>query len=214
MEKDVSTEQRIINAARKVFIQKGMSGARMQDIADEAGINKALLHYYFRSKDKLFQIIFREAAEKLLVTVKDITGNETPLEEKITALCNRYMDVLSENPYLPLFVLHEIHQDPGRIINFFKGKNMVPQLQKFFLQIQDAVDNRRIKPISPPQLVINIISLCVFPFAASPLMQTLFDLDTWQFNLFIEERKKKLPEFILAALKPEKNDLLSMNKHP
>lgn len=203
MEKDTSTEQRIIESARKVFLLKGMYGARMQDIADEAGINKALLHYYFRSKDKLFDIIFLEAAGKLILSVRDIIGNDRSLEDKITGLCNRYMGLLSENPCLPIFVLNEIHQNPERIIRMFREKETDLHLQTFFRQIQEAVDKKQIKPVSPLQLMTNIISLCVFPFAARPLFQALFNMDQWQFNLFIEERKRQVSELILGTLRPD-----------
>ncbi|TAN02294.1 MAG: TetR/AcrR family transcriptional regulator [Chitinophagaceae bacterium] len=205
-EVDPSTEQLILEAARNVFLQKGMSGARMQDIADEAGINKALLHYYFRNKSRLFEMIFREALQKLLVSIKDIVDNDMSLEEKITTICVRYISMLSENPYLPLFVLHEIHQDPRRIIQFFKEKEIEFHLQKFFLQIQDSISHGSIRQVSPPQLMINIISLCVFPFAAGPLIKSIFGIDQWQFQMFVEERKKQVPEFVLAALRPAINN--------
>lgn len=202
--KDESTEQRILNAAREVFIRKGMSGARMQDIADEAGINKALLHYYFRSKEKLFEMVFREAVQKIMFTIKDIVDKNAPLDKKITAICDRYISELSKSPFLPLFILHEIHQEPKRIIRFFQEAEISSYLPKLFLQIQEEVDKGHIRPVSPPHLMINIISLCVFPFAASPLLKSALGLDQWQLQMFMEERKKQVPEFILASLYPKK----------
>jgi AcrR family transcriptional regulator len=202
--KDSNTEQQILEAARKIFIRKGMSGARMQDIADEAGINKALLHYYYRSKEKLFEMVFREAAQKILISIKDIAEDDMPLDKKIVSICDRYLSELAKSPFLPLFILHEINQDPKRVINFFKESRMEDHLQKLFRQIQNEADKGNIRPVNPPHLMINIISLCVFPFAASPLLKAAFSLDQWQLKMFMEERKKQVPEFILAALYPAK----------
>ena len=115
--KDKSTEERILEAAKKVFVQKGMAGARMQDIADEAGINKALLHYYFSNKEKLFEMIFLEAASKLFPRINAIFSSDQPLFEKIESFCEEYIAVVMENPYLPLFVLYEINQDPAYFMN-------------------------------------------------------------------------------------------------
>src|SRR4249920_2351657 len=101
---DVSTEEKILSAAKKVFISRGMAGARMQDIADEAGINKAMLHYYFKNKEKLFEVIFMEAAAQLFPRINEIFFSDYSLFEKIERFCEEYMAVVMENPYLPLFV--------------------------------------------------------------------------------------------------------------
>src|SRR6478735_10691909 len=98
MKKDLSTEEKILNAAKKVFLTKGMDGARMQDIADKAGINKALLHYYFRSKDKLFERIFIEEAQKFMPRVTHIMLSEMTLFEKIEKFVGEYIDTLIQNP--------------------------------------------------------------------------------------------------------------------
>ena len=91
MKKDFTTEEKILTAAKQVFLTRGMDGARMQDIADEAGINKALLHYYFRSKDQLFEKIFLEVAHAFLPRVLGILESESTLFEKIERFCNEYI---------------------------------------------------------------------------------------------------------------------------
>src|ERR1700741_3146545 len=139
MSQERNTEEQIIAAAKKIFIQKGMAGARMQDIADEAGINKALLHYYFHSKQKLFEVIFLEAAQKLFPKINEIFNSDRPLFEKIEKFCEEYITVVIENPYLPLFVFNEINQDP----EYFLGKVWVgsakPNPEKFLAQIEHEV---------------------------------------------------------------------------
>lgn len=201
MEKtDNNTEQRILEAARKVFIRKGMSGARMQDIADEAGINKALLHYYYRSKQKLFEMVFRGAAGELFVGIQDIIDSDRPAIQKLTAIAERYISAFSKSPYLPLFVMNEVNQNPKMITEFFKESAIQPALQRFFAQIQQEMDEGRFRKTSPPHLLINIISLCIFPFVANPILKTVFALDQWQLQLFMEERRKHVPEFIRNAI--------------
>src|SRR6201991_2963463 len=121
--KDTDTKERILEAARNVFVHKGMFGARMQDIADEAGINKALLHYYFKSKEKLFEEVLREAAIKLFPRINEIFTSDDSLFTKIELFCEEYITVVLENPYLPLFVLNEMNQDPVYFINKIKEEN-------------------------------------------------------------------------------------------
>ena len=110
-----STEERILEAAKKVFIRKGMYGARMQEIADEAGINKALLHYYFRSKNKLFEAIFQEAFHEFVPNAFGILKSDMPFEEKIRLFVSNYIDLISTNPFLPIFIINEINQNPDRL---------------------------------------------------------------------------------------------------
>ena len=104
-----NSEEKILNAAQSVFIQKGMDGARMQEIADEAGINKALLHYYFRTKQKLFEAILKKVFSNILPNLMDMVHSDLPIEEKLGIFIENYIDLLMENPYLPNFILKENH---------------------------------------------------------------------------------------------------------
>lgn len=199
--KDKSTQDRILDAARKVFVRKGMYGARMQDIADEAGINKALLHYYFKNKEKLFEEIFMEAAYHLFPKVNAIFVSEQPLFAKIEQFCDEYITAVLENPYLPLFVLNEMNRDPVYFMNklWIKGKG--PQPQKFLEQIHAEVAKGTIKNINPLQLLMNLLSMTIFPFISKPLLQMNLGIDEWQFRMFLEQRKKEIPKFIIDAIK-------------
>lgn len=199
--KDKSTEERILAAAKKSFVSKGMAGARMQDIADEAGINKALLHYYFRNKEKLFHVIFLEAANKVFPRINQIFAADEPLFEKIEHFCEEYIDIIIENPYLPLFVLNEINKDPDY---FFKkvwvGKTK-PNPEKFLQQIEEEVRKGIIKRISPLHLLINLLSMSIFPFVAKPMLQRNLGLDELQFRSVMEQRKTEIPKFIIESIK-------------
>lgn len=197
---DTSTEERILAAARKVFIAHGLTGARMQEIADEAGINKALLHYYFRSKEKLFETILTETMQSFLPRINAIFTSELPVEEKIAAFCSEYIDKMLDNPFIPLFVVNEINNQPD---DFFKkiwgGKK--PDVGILVKQLESAAKEKMIRPVSPVQLILNIMSMCVFPFVAKPMFQKVMGISDKQFRLLMEERKKEIPAFIMAALR-------------
>lgn len=199
--KDSSTEEKILGAAKKVFVQKGMAGARMQDIADEAGINKALLHYYFSNKEKLFEMIFTEAAARLFPRINAIFESNQPLFEKIYSFCDEYIDVVMENPYLPMFVLYEINRDPVYFMRKVMPPGLRPNPVHFIAQIDAEVKKGTIRPVSPLQLLLNLVSLTIFPFVAKPMIQANLGLDEWQFRSTMEQRKKDIPEFIINSIK-------------
>ncbi|MEJ6981742.1 helix-turn-helix domain-containing protein [Pedobacter sp. P351] len=199
MQKDKSTEERILEAAKKVFVSKGMAGARMQDIADEAGINKALLHYYFRSKDKLFEVIFLETVAGFVPRINVIMNSEMSWKQKIEAFSTEYIEKIMSNPYLPLFVMNEMHKQPEEFMKKMWGGDR-PRLEKFIMQIQQAIEAKEIRQIHPAQLMMNIMALCVFPFIGKPLLQMVAGINDKEFFSLMEERKKLVPEFIIQAL--------------
>ena len=198
--KNTSTEEKILAAAKTIFIEKGMDGARMQDIADNAGINKALLHYYFKSKEKLFEVIFKEGAEKLFSKINSILNSDLPLFEKIRLFSNEYAEIISQNPYLPLFVLNEMNKQPHSFLENIVGKNQ-PTFENLVKQIDKEIKKGTIKPVSPVNLVINMISLSIFPFVAKPVFQRIMNLDALQFGSIMDQRKTMNAEFIIASIK-------------
>lgn len=200
-EKNTDTGKVILAAAKKVFLIKGMSGARMQDIADAAGINKALLHYYFKSKEKLFEVIFFEEAKKFFPKINMIFESELPLFEKIEKFTTEYIDEIQENPYLPMFILTQINQDSDKFLNKFIGKNTQPNPQHFLVQIENEVKKGTIKPISPVHLLLNLLSMCIFPFIAKPMILKNIGLDELQFRRLMEQRKQEIPQFIINSIK-------------
>lgn len=201
MKKDLSTEEKILNAAKKVFLTKGMDGARMQDIADEAGINKALLHYYFRSKDKLFEQIFIEVVSDVLPKIFAILESEVTLFQKIELFCNEYISQLLKTPYVPIFILNEINRQPKAFLKKVLGKKRKPPIGKVVAQIEREIKAGIIKRIKPLQLMMNTLSLCVFPFLACPMIQLITGMDSKQFNELMEQRKKEVPQLIIQSIK-------------
>lgn len=199
-DKDLSTEQKILEAAKEVFFDKGMHGARMQDIADKAGINKAMLHYYFRSKDKLFETIFIDATNHLFPMLSSILESDKTVFEKIEVLCSEYINQVAKMPYLPVFILSEAsrQQEP-----FLKKlwKRQKPPLKAFTGMIETAIKQKKIKPVHPLQLLMNILSLCIFPFAAQPILQHAAGISKKDYEAMIEERKKIVPQLIIQSIK-------------
>lgn len=200
-QKDRGTEEKILDAARKVFVRDGMMGARMQDIADEAGINKALLHYYFRNKELLFEKIFLDAAQHIFPRMNAVFQSEVPLFQKIENFVDAYITVVMENPYLPIFVLNEINRDPDRFLKKLWPNHSKPNPTPLLMQIQEEVAAGRIKPIDPASLLVNMISLVVFPFVGRPMIQHMIGMDKKQFAAFMQQRKQELSRFIIDAIR-------------
>lgn len=200
-QKDRGTEEVILDAARKVFVRDGMMGARMQDIADEAGINKALLHYYFRNKELLFEKIFLDAAQQIFPRMNAVFQSEVPLLQKIENFVEAYITVVMENPYLPIFVLNEINRDPERFLKKLWPNHSKPNPAPLLKQIQEEVAAGRIKPIDPASLLVNMISLVVFPFVGRPMIQHMIGMDKKQFAAFMQQRKQELSRFIIDAIR-------------
>ncbi|MCD4678156.1 MAG: TetR/AcrR family transcriptional regulator [Desulfobacula sp.] len=199
-EKEKKTEQAILEAAKKVFISKGMDGARMQEIADEAGINKSLLHYYFRSKDKLFQAVFHDSFFKFLPNLVSVIQSQLPVTEKLKHFSEHYIEILLQNPEIPIFILSEISRNPSRIVEMLKNTGINPEFFAFF--VQKEIEEGKIRDFDPRHLIVNILAMCIFPFVGRPILQhILFKGDNEAFEKFLEERKSTVPDFIENAIR-------------
>ena len=208
-QRDGDTEQRILDAAHTVFVRTGTAGARTQEIAKEAGVNSALLHYYFRSKDRLAEAVFQRAAAQLMPAVVGVLGSDRSLPDKVRAIVEIELDRLLRTPYLPAYIISELAHHPERIAQLISaitgsqpealGRKLLRIVDK---QIDEEVRAGRMRPISPEQFMVNLLSLCIFPFAARPMIGALMGLDDKAFARFIRERREMLPEFFLNALRP------------
>lgn len=199
--KDTTTEAAILQVARKVFTQKGFSGARMQDIADEAGINKALVHYYFESKEKLFGLIFDQEFEKFFSSLGALISANIPLFIKIEQLVGLDIDRLSQFPDMPLFVINEVSRNPAMMAKRLKRLQQKSVLEAFQKQINSEIKKGNIKNICAEQLLINIQSLSVFPFIAKPMLKQVLQKTERDYQEMIQVRKKELAAFIINAIK-------------
>ncbi|MBK8704071.1 MAG: TetR/AcrR family transcriptional regulator [Saprospiraceae bacterium] len=162
MNQEQNTEERIIAAAKEIFIQRGFAGARMQNIADKAGINKAMLHYYFRSKEKLFEVIFDEAFGTLMPRVQAILSSDKSVMGKLEDFIDQYIQLIAENPHVPIFIVHELSQDPDRFVDRIKSKGHFPNVAMILSQLQTEVAAGTLRPYNPVHLIMNVISMCAF----------------------------------------------------
>jgi TetR/AcrR family transcriptional regulator len=193
-------EKIIWDAARKIFLSKGLSGARMQDIADEAGINKALLHYYYRSKEKLFAQIFEKELNGFVHNLESIFTSSLSFFEKIEKLVEHDYETFTQCPELPLFLLNELSQQsncPFRDTSCMRD-NRVHQL--FRQLVKDEIEAGNIKEVNPDQLFIHLVSLTIYPFMAKPMMQAMLGFDTDDYNHFMQNRKKEICRFVFDSL--------------
>ncbi len=195
MEENIDTEKKILEAAREVFSEKGYDGARMQEIADKAKINKAMLHYYFRSKERLFEHIFIDAFQEFWPKVEMLMAQSKNVRELIKGVIGNYIDMFISKPYLPIFVLSEINRNPDRLQLLLKNGGVKPDMLLEYIQKQ--MDCGNIKKMNPGELLINIISLSVFPFAGRPLFERFtFKGNKDSFDTFIKSRKQTLFDFL------------------
>lgn len=206
---DRDTEDRILDAAHAVFLRRGTAGARMQEVADQAGVNKALLHYYFRSKDQLAQSVFRRALGELLPQAMDILRSPVAIEAKVREIVDLEVDILRRNPFLPGYLLGELTHHPERVHEIFEsvvgmnlgrlGEEVRGTLRR---QLEAEAGAGRMGRIEPEDFMMNLISMAIFPFAAQPLLRLVLDVDQDGFDALMERRKERLPEFFLNALRP------------
>lgn len=202
--KEKPTEELILDAAMKVFTKKGFAAARTEEIAKEAGINRALLHYYYRDKQTMFNLIFetrfKEFFKGLFVIFE---ADNISLFEKIRRMVEHEINTLTKHPDLARFIITEVAQQPELLIEYGKKLGVNPRLfiEGFEKQVSKEVSAGIIKPIEGKQLLINIMSLCIYPFVAKPIIQTMMAMDEHSFYQLAEQRKKEVSEFIINALK-------------
>lgn len=198
---DSSTETKIKEAARTVFHKKGYAAARTRDIAEAAGINLALLNYYFRSKEKLFSLIMMETFQQFIQTLKNIFDDKnTSLDEKIETLIGSYIDLFSEQPAMPLFILSELRTNPQELITQANLRQIVMK-STFIKQFKENVREGVMTPIDPLHLIMNITGLTIFPFVASPMLRSVGELTDKGFNDLMQQRKKLIPQWIKSMLR-------------
>lgn len=198
-ELEPSTEEKILTAARNVFIRKGLDGARMQEIADEAGINKALLHYYFRTKEKLYDRILKHIVNKFQKNLFVIFNQDKPFDVLIWEFADKYITFLQQNEYLPIFIVHEMQTNPEKLKKYLNFSEFV-DYTKIKLSVQSLPISKKINEVGFEQVVISMIGLCAFPIISKVLFMNAFQMNQADFEKLMDERKKIVPEMILKWL--------------
>lgn len=190
-----STEEKIKEAARTVFTKKGYAGTRTRDIAEEAGINLALLNYYFRSKEKLFEVVMIEKMQKLFgIIAPTLNDDDTSLDQKIELIVNHYADMLLKNPDLPIFVLSELNLNHDGFGADFQPHKILGE-SVFVKQL-----HAKRPDMNPLQFVSGILGMIIFPFIAKPIFKKAIGSEK-AFEAMINERRALIPKWVKAILK-------------
>lgn len=202
MPTDNDTEERIFEAARKVFVERGPSNARMQDIAEEAGITSSLLHYYFRSREQLFAQVFEKEVLRVIPRGRELLESDRPLQEKLARFSEMLIEFHGENPHLAVSVVYEAHYDPDRLQGVREALRAID-----LTRLQDQVDRRvsegTMRSVSAEDLLTNVVALSVFPVLARPVLQAVLGIDGEEaFEEFLDGRSSSVPAFVEAAIQP------------
>lgn len=199
-ENDKQTEEKIFEAATDVFIERGMDGARMQDIADHAGINKSLLHYYYRTKDHLFNAVFEKIAGQMFKKFAPVLDENLSLEEKIRFFFREHIAFMQKNPRLPSFILNEIHRNPARIRKLIQSIDINKLWTTLEAQHREELKRYNITKENLPQFMTTVAGMSVFPFAAKPIIASIMEKMGYNFDEYIEERKTYAADFVIKAI--------------
>lgn len=178
-------EDRIVAVAKEIFIEKGFDGTSMSDIAAKVGINRPTLHYYYRTKDKMFQAVFLSIIQSFIPKIHDVFIDEKkPLAERIAVVVTTYLDVFKSNPYLPMFVMREINRNAKDFIYAVKPIYMdkfLNQIEEYLLSLMEKGEIKRV----PLRIVFNTFyGLISFPFLSKDL---IFEDSGEEFNNLIDE---------------------------
>ena len=196
-------QQKIVESARKLFIKKGLKGTTVRDIAAESGVNVAMVNYYFRSKEKLFDAIFEEAFSILAEKIFYLMDSDLPFFELIRKWIYSYYDMLFEYPDLPIFVLNELGANPQKLREKFIYKNVRLLYMKLAKRIKKEEAKGTIRPIPIPDFLLNVISLSIFPFAARPVATQFLNLSEADYAQLLDKHREYVAGFVINAIKME-----------
>ena len=196
------TELLIKETAKRVFFQKGLLKATTQQIADEAGVNRALINYYFRSRNRLFKIVLDEAINETRDKIDSIFKSDEPFKSKISKYLDVFIDRNGEFPYIQNFIITEIMQDPEKMKEYFSRKrnhimkHIVPPLKK-------EIENGNMQPVDPEHFIVNMMSMCSYPLVAKPFIQNMFSYDDKAYKKFLKERKQVIYKVLFNEELPQ-----------
>lgn len=193
----------ILKVAEELFMDKGFNGVSTTEITQKVGCNQALIHYYYRTKANLFQKVF-ENKLRYLVSQFDITDdNEEDFEERLSNRISKHYEILKQNPKLPIFILNEINNN-SETIHWLKEafKNNIPGfIEKFQRELDEEVNNKRIRELNAMDLMLNIISLNVFMFISLPIVDYVFNSQNENIDQFVEKRKNEIIQTIINSIR-------------
>lgn len=199
---EASARERILDAAHQVFLRRGTAGARTQEIADEAGVNKALVHYYFGTKDALAEAVFQRAAGAFLPTIFGVlAAPDLALEARVAQIAERQVAFHRAHPYLAIYLLAEVHTAPERL-EALVGRHGRPVLSALQAQLDAAAAAGTIRAIPVADFLVNLMSLLVFPVVARPMVRHVLGLGEAEYERLLAARAAEATRFFLDGLRP------------
>ena len=199
------TEHKILMAAEREFLTKGYAGARTSSIAEAAGVTHAMFHYYFRTKEKIFEKIISEKVELFKEMMFDtVTDEKISFEEKLKKIIARHLDFISANPYLPRFLVGEMWKESSQSDIFIREitKNLPILLDQLQRGIDEGAEKGIYRKLDARMLLMDILSLNIVPFLATPLLEAITGQQIVVDNEFIQQRKEENFETIIRKLRP------------
>ena len=204
VDKDISMEQNILETAEELFLDKGFALTSTTEIARKVGCNQALVHYYFRTKEKLFETIFERLAKTMVSSILRDDDPSKPFEERLRVVIESHFDLLMKHPKLPFFFFNELTTNPKRLDSLASKLKVIPLtvLRRFSSDLQAEIDRGRIRPMEPIMLLLTIVSLNITPFLVKPIFQSFTEMDDKQYKAIMIERKKENVRIIMRSLVP------------
>jgi AcrR family transcriptional regulator len=190
------TEELIKDTAKKVFFVDGNIHATTQDIADAAGINRASIHYYYRSRKQLFDKVFQEAIIEMGSKMNSIASEDLPIREKTEKFVDFFMEKSMQHPYLELFIISEHNSDPTLPLKIMPKEEHQDRMKYLELEIAREVKAGNMKAIKPEHFIVTLMSLCSFPFLGKSIIESIFEMDDKAYARFIKERKKVIMQLL------------------
>jgi AcrR family transcriptional regulator len=195
----MDSRDKALQSARELMLSKGKDGVRMQEIADHAGINKGLLHYYFKSKEKLFHEIFVVEFAKVYGDLNRILESDNTMDAKLSGIIDRYYDLLWENPNLPTFVMFEVNKNPKLVHEL--SEEIALQTTIILLDQEFKRNGIFSSPTFAFQVILNIISMCIFPFMMKPMVEEMSIKSGKNWESIMLERKDFLKKVVISSFK-------------
>lgn len=199
---EVQTEELIKEKAKSLFFRKGFLNATTQEIADEAGVNRALIHYYFRSREQMLEILLDETLREKKDRVRRIFSSDRPFREKIADYIDMIVDYGLKYPYLDNFIISEMARRPEKV-KLFCAKDSYKSSDLIRTELEKEVKEGRVAAISAEHFMINLISLCNYPLLAKSVIQAIHGLSDTAYRKFLVERKRIIYRTIFNEEMPE-----------
>lgn len=204
-----NTEQKIIDAAKQVFMENGLEKAKMQDIADKAGISRTALNYYFRTKDNLFRVLMDQLFDGIIPAIEGLIMNDTPFLEKVESIIDIYDVQLRQNDFIPRFVFVEVQRNPKSIHDFIEKS---PRIQNYLSMMSNNLKKEmeagRIRTEPIEQIITIVFGLIFVPYLMNPLLTEFMDKDENKKQTFFDAHKENTKRLISGFLYPEEKHFL------